>query len=78
MTDHIREPIKVNVSMGYKLNMGNYESLNIQIGITDTQQPNEDPKQAHERVFNFVNRRLQEKVSTVRDEVEKLEAQGGY
>ena len=70
-----RDPIEVEVGMGYTINMGDYESLRIDISIRDTQQPGESAKEAHERVFNFVNRRLQDKVNTVRRE---QEAAGGY
>lgn len=78
MSEHVREPIQVNVGMNYKINMGNYESLGIHISITDTQQPGETAIQAHERVFNFVNRRLQDKVGTVREELEGQADAGGY
>lgn len=76
--EHVREPIGVHVTMGYKINMGNYESLNIQIGVTDTQQPSETAPEAHERVFNFVNRRLKEKVAAVHKELNEQETAGGY
>lgn len=70
-----RDPIKVRVGMGYTVNMGDFESLRIDISVEDSQQPGEGAKEAHERVFNFVNRRLQEKVTIVRQEQESA---GGY
>ena len=70
-----REPIEVEVRMGYTINMGDFESLRIDISIRDTQQPGESKREAHERVFNFVNKRLQEKVTIVRQEQESA---GGY
>lgn len=71
-------PSKITCSMGMTINMGNFESLRIDIGLEDSQREGETVKQAHERVFNFVNRRLQEKVSVVREELSQQEAQGGY
>lgn len=69
---------KITCSMGMTINMGNFESLRIDLGLEDSQREGETVKQAHERVFNFVNRRLQEKVSVVREELDQQEAQGGY
>lgn len=69
---------KIKCQMGMTINMGNYESLRIDIGLEDDQRDGESVKDAHERVFNFVNRRLQEKVSIVRQELGESEQQGGY
>lgn len=69
---------KIKCQMGMTINMGNFESLRIDIGLEDDQREGESVKEAHERVFNFVNRRLQEKVSIVRQELGEGEQQGGY
>jgi len=73
-----RNPIKVSVGLSYTINMGNYESFKIDLGVEDYQQPGETAKEAHERVFNFVNKRLAAKVEKVRKELEDMESQGGY
>lgn len=78
MSDGRIETPQVSVGLSYKINMGNYESLGIDIGVVDYARDGESVKTAHERVFNFVNRRLQEKVSAVRQELEAQENQGGY
>lgn len=69
---------QVSCSLSYKINMGNYESLGIDMGVTDYAQPGESVSKAHERVFNFVHRRLTDKVAAVRKELEGQESQGGY
>lgn len=70
-----RKPIEVEVSMGYTIRTGNFESLRIDVSVRDTQQPGETVKESYERVFGFVNKRLNEKASIVREE---LESEGGY
>ena len=53
----------VGVSVGTTLNMGDYESLRVDVWLTDTVQENETVKQAYERVVSVVDETLQEVVS---------------
>lgn len=71
-------PSRITCSMGMTINMGNFESLRIDIGLEDSQREGESVKAAHERVFNFVNKRLTEKVNIVREELAEGETKGGY
>lgn len=73
---------EIEVGLSMTMNLGNFESLRIESSLRDYPRERngemESVKQAHERIFNFVNTRLQEKVSAVRREVNEEDSQGGY
>lgn len=52
----------VRVELQYTMNLGNYESLKIMIGIEDYQRDGETINEATERVYGFVEKKLSEKV----------------
>lgn len=49
----------VGVSIGSTLNMGDYESLRVDVWLTDDVQPNETVAQAYQRVTAVVDETLQ-------------------
>lgn len=55
------DPVKVSVNMGFKRNAGNYESLNINIGLTAPALDGESASDALDRVYDFVEKALEEK-----------------
>ena len=66
--DHSRKHINsevpvVGVSIGTTLNMGDYESLRVDVWLTDNVQENETVQQAYERVVSVVDETLQGVVS---------------
>ena len=65
------ESTKVTVGLGYTLNLGNFQSLRIDISITDNKREGETANEAFERVYKFVEEKLAEKV---RESVEESEA----
>lgn len=65
------ESTKVTVGLGYTLNLGNFQSLRIDISIADNKREGETASEAFERVYKFVEERLAEKV---RESVEESEA----
>jgi hypothetical protein len=64
------EETKVNVSLGYTLNLGNFQSLRIDIGIQDSKRQGETTGDAFDRVYSFVESRLLEKVKEGSEAVE--------
>jgi hypothetical protein len=62
---------KVTVGLGYTLNLGNFQSLRIDISITDNKREGETANEAFERVYKFVEDKLAEKV---RESVEETES----
>lgn len=56
------EETKVNVTLGYTLNLGNFQSLRLDLGVTDSRREGENINDAFERVYKFVEDKLTEKV----------------
>jgi hypothetical protein len=61
---------KINVALGYTLNLGNFQSLRVDIGIIDSRREGETVGEAFERVYSFVEEKLQEKVREAAEEIE--------
>jgi hypothetical protein len=61
------EDTKVNVALGYTLNLGNFQSLRIDIGITDSKRDGETTSDAFNRVYEFVEAKLSEKIKENQD-----------
>jgi hypothetical protein len=57
------EETKVNVALGYTLNLGNFQSLRIDIGIQDAKRDGETTNDAFDRVYKFVEAKLAEKIA---------------
>jgi methyl coenzyme M reductase subunit D len=64
------EETKVSVSLGYTLNLGNFQSLRIDVSVTDNKRDGENTNEAFERVYSFVETKLQEKVAEAQGEIE--------
>lgn len=64
------ESTKVTVSLGYTLNLGNFQSLRIDLGIQDSRRDKETVNDAFERVYAFVEAKLAEKVQEASSELE--------
>jgi hypothetical protein len=63
------ENTKINVTLGYTLNLGNFQSLRIDLGIVDSRRDGESISDAFERVYSFVESKLTEKVNESKDEI---------
>jgi hypothetical protein len=64
------ENTKVTVGLGYTLNLGNFQSLRIDLSVTDNKREGENTNDAFERVYSFVENKLAEKVRESADEIE--------
>jgi hypothetical protein len=62
---------KVTVALGYTLNLGNFQSLRIDLGIEDSEREGENINQAFDRVYSFVEEKLTEKVKEASSEMQK-------
>lgn len=58
----------VGVSIGSTLNMENYESLRVDVWLSDTVQPGETVQQAYDRISATVDTTLQKMVSQYTEE----------
>lgn len=61
---------KITVALGYTLNLGNFQSLRVDLGIEDSRREGETVSEAFERVYEFVEAKLAEKVAEASAELE--------
>ena len=59
---------KVNVTLGYTLNLGNFQSLRLDLGVIDSKRDGENIEQAFDRVYKFVEDKLTEKIKEAQEE----------
>jgi hypothetical protein len=59
---------KVNVTLGYTLNLGNFQSLRLDLGVVDSTRNGETIDQAFERVYKFVEDKLTLKIKEAQEE----------
>jgi len=59
---------KVNVTLGYTLNLGNFQSLRLDLGVVDNARNGETVDQAFERVYKFVEDKLTSKIKEAQEE----------
>jgi hypothetical protein len=64
------ENTKVRVALGYTLNLGNFQSLRIDLEVADNKRDGENTNEAFERVYSFVEEKLAEKVKEASSELE--------
>jgi len=60
---------KVNVTLGYTLNLGNFQSLRLDLGVVDSKRDGETTNEAFERVYKFVEDKLTEKINEAKEEI---------
>lgn len=65
------EDTKVSVTLGYTLNLGNFQSLRLDLGVVDSRRDGENTDQAFERVYKFVEDKLTAKISEAKVELEE-------
>jgi hypothetical protein len=63
------EDTKVSVTLGYTLNLGNFQSLRLDLGVVDNRRDGENINDAFERVYKFVEDKLTEKVNEAEAEI---------
>lgn len=61
---------KITVALGYTLNLGNFQSLRVDLGVEDSRREGETVGEAFERVYEFVEAKLAEKVAEASSEID--------
>lgn len=64
------EETKVTVGLGYTLNLGNFQSLRIDISVTDNRREGENINDAFDRVYSFVETKVADKVREASAEID--------
>ena len=63
------EATKVQWSLGYTMNTGNFQSLRLDCQVTDYVREGESTKEASNRVYAFVEEQLVEKLNEAKEEL---------
>jgi hypothetical protein len=66
----VNDSTKVTVGLGYTLNLGNFQSLRIDLSVSDSKRNGENTADAFERVYAFVEQKLSEKVKESLEEAD--------
>ena len=61
---------KVSVTLGYTHNLGNFQSLRLDLGVIDSKRDGENTEQAFDRVYKFVEDKLTEKIQEAQSEAD--------
>lgn len=61
---------QVTATLGYTLNLGNFQSLRVDLGYTDFVRSEETPEQAMHRVYQFVEKQVTNKIEEAKKELE--------
>jgi hypothetical protein len=56
-------------TLGYTLNLGNFQSLRLDLGVVDNRKEGENISDAFERVYSFVENKLAEKIKEAKVEI---------
>ena len=62
---------QVTVNLGYTINIGNFENIKVDFGVTDEVQPKESTQEAIDRVYELVQENLFAKVDEVKTDLDK-------
>jgi hypothetical protein len=60
----------VSVTLGYTLNLGNFQSLRLDLGCTDFVREDEDKDAAMERIYEFIESKVVAKIEEAKKEIE--------
>jgi hypothetical protein len=61
------EPARVKVEYAFKVNLGNFENVEVRVGVEDSVREGETVKVAYERIDKFVSERVANEVAEARD-----------
>lgn len=66
---NMSEEAKISVTLGYTLNLGNFQSLRVDIGCTDFVRSDETKESATDRIYKFVEEQVISKVDEAKKEL---------
>lgn len=62
---------QVKTTLKYVMNLGNFESIHVEVGLEDAQREGESLDEAFERVYNFVETKLVEKSNEIQEDMKR-------
>lgn len=67
--ENMSDKTNVSVALGYTLNIGNFQSLRVDLGCTDFVRDTETVDSAMNRVYDFVEAKVIEKIESAKREM---------
>lgn len=67
MVENSNDQTKISATLGYTLNLGNFQSLRVDLGVVDHVREGESTKDAMDRVYTFVETEVIQKVQDARE-----------
>lgn len=67
MVENSNDQTKISATLGYTLNLGNFQSLRVDLGVVDHVREGESTKDAMDRVYTFVEAEVIQKVQDARE-----------
>jgi hypothetical protein len=64
-----KDTTKVSVTLGYTLNLGNFQSLRLDLGVVDYTRSEETTNDAMDRVYQFVENKLISKIQEAKEQL---------
>ncbi len=64
-----RNDTRVSATLGYTLNLGNFQSLRVDLGVIDSVRDGETTNDAMNRVYDFVEAKVVEKVQEAKEAI---------
>ena len=68
----VYEAPRWTISYGYTMNLGNFTSLRVDIGLSDSRLPNENAEDAFTRIDELVSAKFIERINEERSKLEEL------
>jgi hypothetical protein len=59
----------ISVTLGYTLNLGNFQSMRVDLGCTDFVRDGESHDQAMDRIYDFIEAKVVEKIEEAKKEL---------
>lgn len=63
------EPTRIQWTLGYTMNVGNFQSLRLDYQVNDYKREDETTKEASDRVYAFVEQELINKLNEAKEEL---------
>lgn len=72
----VKQPNRVSVGMGFKRNLGNYQSMDVHISLSSDAKQGEDDEALLRRVYDFVETNFLKEFEETEEEVKEAIKKG--
>lgn len=62
------EPTRIKIEYAFKVNLGNFENVEVRVGVEDNVRQNETVSEAYDRIDKFVSAKVKHEVAEAKAE----------